>query len=79
MCLSRLVRLDEVDADGARAIGQSEGRTVAVSLAVLTLQGEAPVAGDWVQVSTGLAVRRLTNAEAASITEARAGLLERSP
>lgn len=74
MCLSRLVHIDEVDANGATAIGRSEGRTVVVSLAVLTLQGDIVIPGDWVQVSTGLAISRLTDEEAANIAAARAAL-----
>lgn len=74
MCLSRLVRIEAVDADGTRAIGVSEGRTVSVSLAVLAFEGESPVPGDWVQVTTGLAVRRLTGEEAAVISQARTDL-----
>ena len=79
MCLSRLVQIEEVDADGAQAIGQSEDRTVVVSLAVLTLEGDTPVPGDWVQVTTGMAVRRLTDQEAAAITEVRTRLERRIP
>ena len=71
MCLSQLVRIDQVDAANAIGIGVTEGRTVRVSLAVLALEDDLPVAGDWVQVSTGLAVRRLTDNEAAQILDAR--------
>ena len=78
MCLSQLVQIEEVDADGIRAIGASEGRTVSVSLAVLTLEGDVPVPGDWVQVTTGLAVRRLTGEEAVAIAQARRDLEEES-
>lgn len=74
MCLSRLVCIETVEADGSRAIGVSEGRTVSVSLAVLAFEDELPVPGDWVQVTTGLAVRRLTGEEAAAILQARTDL-----
>ncbi|MDF1596354.1 MAG: HypC/HybG/HupF family hydrogenase formation chaperone [Acidimicrobiia bacterium] len=74
MCLSRLARIEAVDADGSRAVGVSEGRTVSLSLAVLTLAGEVIIPGDWVLVATGLAVRRLTDEEAAAIARARTEL-----
>ncbi len=74
MCLSRLVRIEAVDADGTRAIGVSEGRTVSVSLAVLTFEGQVLIPGDWVLEATGLAVRRLTDEEAAAIAQARTDL-----
>ena len=74
MCLSRLVRIEAVDADNRQAIGVSEGRAVSVSLAVLAFEGEAIIPGDWVLEATGLAVRRLTDEEAAAIAQARIDL-----
>ncbi|MFW2338637.1 MAG: HypC/HybG/HupF family hydrogenase formation chaperone [Acidimicrobiia bacterium] len=71
MCLSQLVRIEKVDATNARAVGKAGGRSVDVSLAVLALEGDLPVAGDWVQVSTGLAIRILSDDEAAQILAAR--------
>ncbi len=74
MCLSRLVRIAEVTADGTAAVGDEEGRRVEVSLAVLALGGDTLRPGDWVLVTTGLAVRRLSPTEAADIKAARAAL-----
>lgn len=74
MCLSQLVRIEQVDSDGVRAIGRSGDRQIAVSLAVLTVGGDTPEPGDWVLAATGLAVRRLSYDEVLSITEARLGL-----
>lgn len=71
MCLSQLVRIEKVDTANARAVGEAGGRSVGVSLAVLALEGDLPVAGDWVQVSTGLAIRILSDDEAAQILAAR--------
>ncbi len=74
MCLSQLVRIEEVAADGTRAVGDAGGRRIAASLAMLALEGDLPVPGDWVLVATGLAVRRLSDGEAAVIAEDRAAL-----
>ena len=71
MCLSQLVRIEKVDTANASAVGEAGGRFVGVSLAVLALEGDLPVAGDWVQVSTGLAIRILSDDEAAQILAAR--------
>ena len=71
MCLSQLVRIEKVDATNARAVGKAGGRSVEVSVAVLALEGDLPAVGDWVQVSTGLAIRHLTDDEAAQILTAR--------
>lgn len=76
MCLSQLLRVDEVIDDGATARCDRSGRPVEVSLAVLTLGGNTPVAGDWILVSTGMAVERLSTEEAAHIDQARRALLQ---
>lgn len=74
MCLSELVRLVEVSADGSRATGESPAGPTEVSLAVLALDGVAVRPGDWVIAATGLAVERVSEADAAAITSARASL-----
>lgn len=76
MCLSQLVRIEQIDSDGVRAIGRSGDRQIAVSLAVLTVAGDTPEPGDWVLAATGLAVRRLSYDEVLAISEARLGLNE---
>lgn len=76
MCLSQLVRIEQIDSDGVRAIGRSGDRQIAVSLAVLTVAGDTPEPGDWVLAATGLAVRRLSYDEVLAITDARLGLNE---
>jgi len=79
VCLSQLVRIEQIDSDGVRAIGRSGDRQIAVSLAVLTVAGDTPEPGDWVLAATGLAVRRLSHDEVLAITEARLGLNEVEP
>lgn len=74
MCLNDVVRLVEVSADGSSAVGESAAGRHAVSLVVLVLDGVRPAIGDWVVVSTGLAVERLTDDEAAAVTRWRAQL-----
>lgn len=74
MCLSDVLRL--VDVDGERAVGECDGARVPVSLAVLTLQGIEPKAGEWVVAVTGLAVERLTAEEVATVHRERARLAE---
>lgn len=76
MCLSQLLRVEEVIDDGATAVCDRHGRRIEVSLAVLAFAGNSPVAGDWILVSTGLAVERLSTEEAAYINEARTALFE---
>jgi hydrogenase maturation factor len=76
VCLSQLVRIEQIDSDGVRAIGRSGDRQIAVSLAVLTVAGDTPEPGDWVLAATGLAVRRLSYEEVLAITDARLGLNE---
>ena len=76
MCLSQLVRIEQIDSDGVRAIGRSGDRQIAISLAVLTVAGDTPEPGDWVLAATGLAVRRLSYEEVLAITDARLGLNE---
>ena len=64
MCISLPALVIEVDPSRSEAlvkIGDSHRR---VSLAVLTLEGESIVAGDWVLVNAGLALERVDEAEA---------------
>ncbi len=71
MCLSRLVRVDEISPDGETAYGRDGGRRVGVSLAFLLLDGRPPRPGEWLLAHTGLAVEIVAEGEAAAIREAR--------
>ena len=72
------MRITEIRADGATALGIADGRETVVSLAVLALDGTPPAPGDWVVTHTGLAVEKITDAEAARIAESRSELVEES-
>ncbi len=74
MCLSDVLRLVEVSADGASGIGESGAGRRDVSLLVLTLDGLQPAVGDWVVVTTGLAVEMVTEEEARAVNRSRAAM-----
>jgi hydrogenase expression/formation protein HypC len=69
MCLSLAGRISRID--GEHALVDVDGRDRRVSLALLQLEGERIVPGDWVLVHTGLAVSRLDPAEGAELTRLR--------
>ncbi len=64
MCTSLPARIVRVDPGGREADVEILGVPRRVSLAVLVLEGDPPGPGDWVLSSAGLAVRRITEAEA---------------
>ncbi len=68
------MRLVEVSADGASAVGESDAGRRDVSLLVLTLDGLQPAVGDWVVVTTGLAVEMVTEEEARAVSRSRAAM-----
>ncbi len=74
MCLSDVLRLVEVSADGTSGIGESGAGRRDVSLLVLTLDGLQPAVGDWVVVTTGLAVEMVTEEEARAVNRSRAAM-----
>lgn len=79
MCLSELGRV--IDHDSARRMASIDvdGRVFNVSTVALGIDDPQISAGDWLVVHTGLAVERLTHAEAAQIVDARRGLSNREP
>jgi len=79
VCLSDVVRLVEVSADGSAAVGEGPYGPVDVSLLVLTMDGVQPVVGDWIVVTTGLAVELLSEEEAVAVTRARREMKEGVP
>lgn len=76
MCLSDLVQVQHVLADGRSAVGSSGGRQVEVSLAVLLVEGIGVTPGDWLVVHTGLAVERIDDHEVTAVLAARAELCD---
>lgn len=74
MCLSDVGPVLSVDdGTGFAEVGLA-GRTIAVSLAPLLLEGVEVAPGDWLLVHTGLAVELLDAADAAEIVASRAEL-----
>ena len=69
MCLSEAARVLEVDGDSA--VVELRGAPRRVPLVLLTFAGEAVVPGDWLLLHTGLAVARVTAAEAAEVNAVR--------
>jgi len=74
MCLSDLGRVVSFDAGRYEARVDVDGRLVDVSTVALGLDEPPPRIGDWLVVHTGLAVERLTDAQARQVFGARAGL-----
>ena len=69
MCLSEAARV--LDIDGDAAVVELRGALRTVPLVVLTFAGEAVRAGDWLLLHTGLAVARISAAEAAEVNAIR--------
>ncbi len=67
MCVTQVGRIVETVDDGRAVVADAAGATSRISLAPLTLAGEAVAVGDWVLVHTGFAVERLGDAEAAQL------------
>lgn len=67
MCVSQVGRVIETTADGRAVVADATGSTWPVSLAPLTLSGDAVEPGDWVLVHTGFAVEHLCAADAAEL------------
>jgi hydrogenase maturation factor len=72
MCLNEVMQLAYVSADGTSGVGDGGAGRRDVSLVVLTLDGVEPAVGDWVVVTTGLAVERLTGEQARAVRRSRA-------
>lgn len=64
MCVSLPARIVEVTADRRTAVAETGGRTVALSLDLLVLEGAEVEPGDWVLASAGSALAALTEDEA---------------
>jgi hydrogenase assembly chaperone HypC/HupF len=64
MCLSAAGRVLEVDHERSEALVELRGVPRRVSLVMLSLDGQTITAGDWLVVSVGLALERITEAEA---------------
>jgi hydrogenase maturation factor len=79
MCLSELGRVIDHDAATRMASIDVDGRVVAVSTVALGIDDPHISTGDWLLVHTGLAVERLTHAEAAQIVDARRSSSSREP
>jgi hydrogenase assembly chaperone HypC/HupF len=78
VCLSSIVQVVDIDPARTSATVDDDGMRRRVSLAVLAFDGPLPEPGDWLVAHTGLAVERLTIAEATTIRAARAAIA-RSP
>lgn len=65
MCMSQLGRVRA--ADGTIAVVELDGRLLRVPLVALGDQAGSVVAGDWLLLQTGLAVRRLDATETAAL------------
>lgn len=72
MCFEMPARI--VRRDGATAEADVDGTLRPVSLVVLDLEGAPAAPGDWVLVHTGIAVRRLSETEAAGLLTAHRAL-----
>jgi hydrogenase maturation factor len=68
MCVSQLGRVRA--ADGTIAVVELDGRLRRVPLVALGDQAGSVVAGDWLLLQTGLAVRRLDATEIADLAAA---------
>ncbi|WP_158588063.1 HypC/HybG/HupF family hydrogenase formation chaperone [Actinomadura logoneensis] len=60
--VGRVVRID----DGTAVVVRGEART-GVSLVILDMEGVSVATGDWLVVHTGIAVRKISAAEAAEL------------
>jgi hydrogenase assembly chaperone HypC/HupF len=69
MCLPEAACVIEVDGDSA--VVELRGAHRHVPLVLLTFAGEVVQAGDWLLLHTGLAVTRITAAEAAEVNAVR--------
>ena len=69
MCLSEAACVLEIDGDAA--VVELRGALRTVPLVVLTFAGETVRAGDWLLLHTGLAVARISAAEAAEVNAIR--------
>jgi hydrogenase expression/formation protein HypC len=69
MCLSEAARVIRVAGDVA--VVELRGARRQVPLVLLTYEGEAVGEGDWLLLHTGLAVARITAAEAAEVNAIR--------
>ena len=69
MCLSEAASVVEVDGDSA--VVDLRGSYRRVPLVLLTFAGEVVTPGDWLLLHTGLAVARVTAAEAAEVNAVR--------
>lgn len=73
MCVTQVGRVVSVAGDGSAVV--ADGPTTAtISLAPLTLTGVQVAAGDWVLLHSGLAVERLTAADARELLHVLADL-----
>jgi hydrogenase maturation factor len=71
MCLPEAGRV--ICVEGDEAVVELRGVRVQVPLVVLTFGGEGVGVGDWLLLHTGLAVARITAAEAAEVNAIRQG------
>jgi hydrogenase assembly chaperone HypC/HupF len=69
MCVSEAARVIWVEGDVA--VVELRGAPRQVPLVLLTYEGEAVGEGDWLLLHTGLAVARITAAEAAEVNAIR--------
>lgn len=72
MCVEMIARVVSVGAGNAQvAVVEDDTGLHRVSVALLSLQGEAIAAGDWVVVHTGLVVHRVDASTARGLRELR--------
>jgi hydrogenase expression/formation protein HypC len=69
MCLAEAARVLEVDGDCA--VVELRGSRRRIPVIVLTADGVAVAGGDWLLVHSGLAVARISAAEAADVNAIR--------
>ncbi|RFU38388.1 hydrogenase assembly protein HupF [Actinomadura logoneensis] len=65
MCVEQVGRVVRID-DGTAVVVRGEART-GVSLVILDMEGVSVATGDWLVVHTGIAVRKISAAEAAEL------------
>ena len=71
MCLSDLGRVVQYDPGAHQATVDIDGRTQQVPTIALGIDPPELAPGDWLIVHTGLAIEKLTDAEADAIRQAR--------
>jgi hydrogenase assembly chaperone HypC/HupF len=71
MCLSDVARVIHHDPETYGALVDIDGRSAQVSTITLGLDAPALSPGDWLVIHTGLAVERLSEAEADEILRSR--------